>query len=357
MAAAARAFWFHRHPTLMAVLLLLITTIATLTVLELVVRAFVKYHPGYYTASEGEHGVLVYPFGEIIYNSLGFPDSEFLLEAPGKRVGYVGDSVTRGVGAGYGYRITEVLEEYYPNMQHMNLNMGVGIGMDRANIGRWLQLSDQLGLDVVVYLMNLNDILPDQAGDGEESVSTTSPYRRVKKWLRQADILRGRSYLYTAARNGLKDLLMRNGIGVNGVSYEFDPHRYADVITQTAQRIRLLAESLEDRGVEFIVVIIPYEMQISEDAERIYRELGIEVSREFVERATQRALQGALPDIRTIDAAAAFLDEDGGRPAKVGEYFVYDRGGRLDWNHPTRAGHRRIAEFLVEEGLLPAGAE
>ena len=36
----------------------------------------------------------------------------------------------------------------------------------------------------------------------------------------------------------------------------------------------------------------------------------------------------------------------------LGEYFVYDLGGRLDWNHPTRAGHRRIAEYILDSGIL-----
>lgn len=356
MTVAAEGTWIQRHPKSMAVILLLATITLMLAVLEFAFRAFLKYQPSYYSAIEGNSGISVYPFGEIIYNSFGFPDSEFLLDDPRRRVGYVGDSVTRGVGAGYGYRITEVLEEYYPHIQHMNLSQGVGTGMDRATIDQVLELSAEFDLDVVVYLMNLNDILPDQPED-ETEVTQQSLYRQVKDLLGHVDVLRGRSYLYTAVRNTLKDLLVRNGIGVAGLSYEFDPDKHAAVIEDTAGRVRLLDQLLSELGVEFITVIIPYEMQISADAERVYRELGIDVNEGFVQRSTQKALIEALPGIRVIDAAGAFLDRDGGRPARVGEYFVYNRGGRLDWNHPTRPGHRKIAEFLVEERLFSEAGE
>ena len=36
----------------------------------------------------------------------------------------------------------------------------------------------------------------------------------------------------------------------------------------------------------------------------------------------------------------------------VGEYFVYNKGDKLDWNHPNRDGHRAIAEYLTSIDLL-----
>ncbi len=40
------------------------------------------------------------------------------------------------------------------------------------------------------------------------------------------------------------------------------------------------------------------------------------------------------------------------RKHRVGEYFVYNRGGKYDWNHLNAAGHRVIARFLAEQDLL-----
>jgi hypothetical protein len=35
---------------------------------------------------------------------------------------------------------------------------------------------------------------------------------------------------------------------------------------------------------------------------------------------------------------------------------VYDKGDKLDWNHPTRIGHRKIADLMVAGGVLgPVG--
>ena len=31
---------------------------------------------------------------------------------------------------------------------------------------------------------------------------------------------------------------------------------------------------------------------------------------------------------------------------------MYNRGDKLDWNHPTRAGHQKIAEMMIAEGVL-----
>ena len=47
----------------------------------------------------------------------------------GRNIGYYGDSVTYGVGAGHGYRISDLLEREYPEMSHMNLG-GVGGAVD-----------------------------------------------------------------------------------------------------------------------------------------------------------------------------------------------------------------------------------
>ena len=60
-----------------------------------------------------------------------------------------------------------------------------------------------------------------------------------------------------------------------------------------------------------------------------------------------------------IDAYWAVVqptDEVGSRQAnRVGEYFVHDEGDKLDWNHPNRAGHVKIASYLADLGV--PGAE
>jgi hypothetical protein len=101
------------------------------------------------------------------------------------------------------------------------------------------------------------------------------------------------------------------------------------------------------------VIVLSYEMQISADAANTYAAAGVAWEAGFLERSTQQAIEAALPDrVETIDAYWAFVDpadEAGSRRSNsVGEYFVYNRGDKLDWNHPNRDGCRKIAEYLAK---------
>ena len=110
--------WWHRHPW---VTILAINTVILLLVLgaaEAFLHFYLPYNPGYYMAFEEQPGVYRFPYGTISYNSLGFPDDEFDLATTRPRVGYFGDSVTRGVGAGEGYRISDLLEAVSPDHAH-----------------------------------------------------------------------------------------------------------------------------------------------------------------------------------------------------------------------------------------------
>jgi len=357
--------FLQRHPRWSAVLLLTAAVSITLGMLELAARYLLSYEPGYYTAkrvAEGAlgysstrtgQGELTYPYGKIKINSFGFPDQEFNLNDDRPRIGYIGDSVTFGVGAGYGYRITEVLEEYYPAMQHMNMSHGLGAGVTAKTINQVLAWSTRFGLDKVVYLLNLNDISPGTVGELEQPSRTTTLMQSLEEKL---DALRGRVYLYTWLRNSLKTFLLTHGIGVQGISYELHPRLYGRVIEETASRVTYLGRALRQLGVELIVVLLPYEMQISEEAERVYREKTVKWGDGFIEGLTQEKLIEQLRGIRVFNALEAFVGREAERrdrqANRVGQYFVHDRGGRLDWNHPERMGHRRIGEYLAQSAIF-----
>jgi hypothetical protein len=49
------------------------------------------------------------------------------------------------------------------------------------------------------------------------------------------------------------------------------------------------------------------------------------------------------------DAREAFAVSAAERAGNgIGELFVFDLGDKLDWNHPNRAGHARLAAFLEQ---------
>ena len=69
------------------------------------------------------------------------------------------------MGAGHGYRVSDLLEPIYPQYEHMNFG-GIGLSVSDNEIEMFLRLADRFALDEVVYLFNLNDIVSDRAAGG-----------------------------------------------------------------------------------------------------------------------------------------------------------------------------------------------
>ncbi|MEN8159101.1 MAG: hypothetical protein ABFS41_03405 [Myxococcota bacterium] len=349
------AAWLRRHPGLA----LLFANVALFgligLVAELGLRLWVPYNPGYYVVLKEAPGFYEYPWGVVKRNSASFPDDEFDLASPKPRIGYFGDSVTRGVGAGHGYRIQDVLEELRPEFEHWTFENAVN-GIDSRTLPRIEEIAETYDLTEVVYLMNLNDLLPTRK-QGAEKGGTMRALRQRFKFL---DELRGRSYLYSALRFRFAELMLRFGYGHTGwKAAELFPHEHEEIVRETAERVTGLADAITASDRRFLVVLLPYEMQISAPAAARYAELGVSWEPGFLERSTQRAIRDALPErVKVVDAYWAFVDpadEAGSRAANgLGEYFVYDEGDKLDWNHPNRAGDARIAAYLADE-LAPKG--
>lgn len=349
---ASQRSWFARHSGVVLLGVNAAIFLIVMLVAELVLRMSVSYNPAYYTAVEGANKELVYPYGVIPLNSAGYPDEEFTLDDR-RRVGYFGDSVTYGVGAGYGYRISELLEDWYPTYEHLNFG-GVAQALPMEKVEEIARLAREYSLDHVIYLFNMNDILPDNKDS--QSKLLTLPFIK-KLTIKKLDWLRGKSYVYTWLRTTIRNFLAARGIGYGGYqAYEFFPTQHTKVIADTAKRILALNNLLQSQGIQFSVVILPYEMQISEEAARKYSELGISWEDGFIARRTQQLLCKHLQGVRIFDAYWAFVDVvdvKGSRSANgIGEFFVYNKGDKIDWNHPNRAGHRRIAEYLIQKQNL-----
>ncbi len=350
----SKGSWFSRHPVLALVGFNLLVFALLAGVAEIALRLFISYNPGFYASVRATDTELEHPYGIIKINSHGFPDDEWALSRP-RRIGYFGDSVTYGVGAGYPYRISEIVEAAYPDYEHLNLG-GIGLSVSNAEIGHAAKLARRFGLTDAIYLFNLNDILPDQAFSGELRPTSLRMRDQVVNYL---DWLRGRSYLYTSLRTQAKNLLRRQGIGFHGYSaYEFEPRKYESILRETAGRINHFHEVMAENGVRLSIVILPYEMQISLEAQETYADLGIVWEDGFIERGTQQVIAPFFaPDLPVVDAYWAFIDDpqepesSRGRNG-LGEFFVYNKGDKLDWNHPNRAGHRRIGEYLVRRDIL-----
>lgn len=320
--------------------------------LEILLRIYLSYNPSYYTGFRIEDAGTqrIMPYGVIKINSLGYPDDEFEQHKKLPRIGYIGDSVCVGVGAGYGFRLTELLENKYPEFEHLNLAF-VGAGITNDSAGEVLKLAKRFQLNEIIYLLNLNDIAPDESDKNLDDKLWIAGLRGKFDWLR------GKSYLYTAIRTVVKQYYVRQGYEASGhLAYELFPERYASMVRATATRVTRLYQELKKRDVIFKVVLLPYEMQISSPAEKTYSDFGIKWDKTFIDRGPQKILLDTLENLPVTDAYYAFVDKGdpmGSRAGiDVGEFFVYNLGDKLDWNHPNRKGHAKIAKFLIDSGFV-----
>ncbi len=348
----------EKHKKLTILVIVVIEIMLFLAVGEIISRLVVKFDPSYYVGFEDKNKRAIdYPYGRIIINSYGYPDKEFSVQKTKPRIAYFGDSICYGVGAGYGFRISDILEKHYPEFEHMNF-AGMGLTLSMGEIGRVMDLTSKFQIDRVVYLMNLNDIMPES---DKSNYSYTIGNRRydLAFFTRYIDWLRGRSYLYTYVRSAVKNLLERMGHRVTGeIAYELFPSKYESIFQETSSRINILNQRLAERNISFTVVLLPYEMQISSEAEKKYKQLGLSWDDSFIDESTQKEVIKGFLNITYFDAYFAFVDENNtgnSRQANgLGEFFVYNKGDKLDWNHPNKNGHQKIGEYLIEKGIFDA---
>lgn len=335
---------FEKHPRLTLLTVVFLAAFVLAGSAELGLRFLRGDELSYYTGIRSP-GLHKFPYGEIRINSHGRPDDEFDLNDPRPRIGYFGDSVTLGVGAGMGYRYADQLEKRFPEYQHL-IFAAVSTGIRADNIEILMSIADDFSLNTIVYGMNLNDILPearDKSGTDERAPET------VRKIVRNtADVLNGRSYVYSYFRVVARNLAIR--LGYDRTRYEFFPQKYKEVVRGTVATVDELASKLRETKRQFCVIVFPYEMQISRDAEEKYASLGFRWEAGFIDRSAQKMVLDMLDrNIHAVDAYEAFVDDESDRDKNLaGEFYVHDKGGYLDWNHPNRAGHERIARYLAE---------
>jgi hypothetical protein len=316
---------------------------------EVLLRYTVSYRVDYYTGSTISNRLIRYPFGDMPFNSNGYPDREWDKTDPRIRVGFWGDSITSGHGAGFGYRYTDIISESRQDRYYMNFGGPGedGVADDRA-IDKIIEIVQRYRLQKIVYAMDLNDILPDKEAPEARHSELHKARLLVKRYL---DVLRTRSYVYNYLRLKLRNAAARMGYGYHGdEAFELHPARNAVIVNQTVDRINKLWVILKRREVDLCVVLFPYEMQISADAAARYQQDGVRWSSELLQGEPQKMILRRLSrEIVAVDLAPAFHQgPDGRRPIGVGEYFVFNQGDALDWFHPNRDGHRLIAEYLLK---------
>lgn len=324
-----------------------------LLIAEIFLRFYISYNPSYYTSIAKSGRCYEYIYGTICYNSMGFPDNEFDLDSEKDKIGYFGDSICAGLGAGQGYRISDLMESHFNEFEHWNFCRYGNLGLTRREISRILENVDYYGLNKVVYIMNLNDIAPSAADHKDKFAGDN--VLNIKRSVRflKIDWLRGKSYLYTHARNIVKTYLTVKGYLHSGYkSIELFPRENIGAMREFSDKLLDVGKVLKESSVEFIVVVLPYEMQISNDAAEKYKDLGIKWEDGFLLGSTQKFFMEELGDSANLKIYNAYDAFEGLKAReKVGEYFVFNKGDRIDWNHPNRNGHKVISDYLIKTVL------
>ena len=332
--------------------LILISLFLTLIILEIVCRIFVNFDSGYYSSSKKnfDKSSIIHPYGKIPINSLGFFDGEFELKKEKQVIAYFGDSVTYGVGAGYPYRFTEYLDELNPKFEHINLSGGIG-----TSLNEWSNEKEKYLLDKniirLIYVMNLNDIAPlaKQLSQNNISSSSVKNLNVLRKFIIPLDnIFRGNSELYTFVRFIIKEQFVKAGYEASGYeSIELFPKKNLQHIIAASKVLDEWLEKTQKQGFKSCVVILPYEMQISKDAANYYRSINIKFEDEFVNFSTQNLIKKNLKNYKKF----YIINDERFSEKKIGSYFVFDKGDKIDFNHPNRKGHLIIAREIDKKKI------
>lgn len=329
------------------VLLVLFSFIATLIILEIFCRAFIKFDSGFYSLAKRDLNkpYIVHPYGKIPINKQGFFDKDFEFKNDKPIIGYFGDSVTYGVGAGYPYRFTEYLDDINPKFEHINLSGGLGASLINWNTRKEKFLLSN-NVKRIVYVMNMNDIAPlsNQIIEKNNEKKGIKNINYIKNFVRPFDqILRGNSNLYTYLRFLIKKRLVKAGYDSSGYeAIELFPKKNINHIVNSAKQIDKWLEKTQNLGLTSCVVVLPYEMQISKDAENHYRSINIKFDKDFINFSTQKLIKKNLKNFKNF----YIVTNKGFEEKKIGHYFVYNKGDKIDFNHPNRKGHLVIAREI-----------
>ena len=338
------------------ILINLLMIIAFLSIGELLTRIFVNYKTNFYALpqfSSSPNTTNIHPYGKIPINSKSSPDEEWNSPKTKKRYAYIGDSVVYGVGAGYPFRITEYLDRFAPNIEHINISDKISFLIEpEKNMLLFNEFIIENKIDKIVYLMNLTDIADfiNVKNENKNVAISRSNVAKLKDFIYPVDnFMRLNSNLYNYVRFKFKNILITNlGLNISGYkAIELEPNKNEVNIKNSAKNLAIILKNKKISR-DICIIMLPYEMQISKDASKQYKKLGIKYDNEFLEFKTQKIFTSEFK--KNSNSKIYFLNNNFPE-AKVGRYFVFNLGDKIDFNHPNRYGHKILAKQIVSRKI------
>ncbi len=322
-----------------------------LTLGEVLARYLVDYNSNFYALPKRSkfQSINIHPYGQVPVNSKGHFDKEWNDPKTIKRYAYSGDSVVYGTGAGFPFRITEYLDDLEPDFEHINVNKFDNVFRKKKYSEPFIDFITSNKIDKFIFMMNLNDIseFVNLTKEGDNKVSFV---KKFKLFLYPIDKnLRGNSVLYTHIRYKLKNIFVTY-LGLNATGYkaiELEPIKNKLEIEKAAINF---AKKLNETSelVQFCVILLPYEMQISENAANIYSSIGIKFDESFLNFYTQEIF---IDTFRKYSNVPIYFLENSFPQKQIGTFYVYNKGDRIDFNHPNREGQKILSEQISERQL------
>lgn len=332
------------------IVLVFISLLSIFIILEIFSRIFIDFDQNYYSnyKKNKEAKFIIHPYGKIPINKYGFFDEEFNLNNK-EVIAYFGDSVTYGAGAGYPYRFTEYLDKIDSEFEHINLSGGLGISLNNWS-KKYENFLIKNNIYRVVYIMNLNDIAPLSKKvftDNENSNNKLKNINYIRKLIKPFDdFLRGPSVFYTYLRFLIKSRLVKAGYDSSGYeAVELFPKKNEKNIIEASKKIDQWLDLTKKNGIKSCVVVLPYEMQISNDAKNYYQSIDIKFEKDFSNFSTQKLIKNNLKNSDHF----FIIDKTEFEEKEVGYYFVFNKGDKIDFNHPNRKGHLSIANEISKK--------
>ena len=299
----------------------------------------------------------------ISLNALGFRDSDHAIEKPPgvTRIAVLGDSITFGTGVAfesvYHQQADRILSERAPGRYEvLAFNQGASSTAWALRVFREKAIS--FHPNIVLLGFCLNDFVENLAA--EKSTPSAPFTRRVYDALAAAhERLRVFSHLYFLVFERMRRFLYVHALdrrvrtADSWAAVRPSSSEYRDIfnrgLTRTVQLIEELDREVSAHGASLLVVVFPFEMQLSPAHTRVY---AAEYSIENLEDATRAEAQAALGAelarrrIEMLDLLPVFRAQSAGAPL-----FFRELGGMLDWAHPNARGHRIAAEAIAAEIL------